>query len=267
MSLEKRIKGLSLKVGPLGEHDRLLTILSDQEGITRLAVPGARRPRSKLAATAPLNLLDLQIGGKSGLQRVRQVKVLRSYNNVGQRLETLAAAQALTELTLMLVAGNDPLPGMLNTVLIHLERFQEIKKDAEFDSIITLAKSIQSCIHILALGGYGLPIQECCRTGLALDPPIGKWEWRCSLIPEEGFAIGALASSMVQLNPSELALLQRLLRPNLPIASNGELMGPKEVWLKLLTILEYWIENHLPHKLVALKMLRESVICQFNTRI
>ena len=260
MNSSKRLKGLSLKVGPLGENDRLLTILSNEEGITRLAVPGARRPKSKLAATAPLTLLDLQIGGRSQLQRVSHAKVLRSYTKVGQQLETLAAAQALAELTLLLVAGNDPLPGMLNTVLIHLERLEETEKNGEIDKVITLAKSVQSCVHLLALGGYGLPIQRCCQSGLPLDPPIGKWDWRCSLIPEEGFAIGSIINTEIQLNPSELALLQKLIGPNLPRRRNGELMGPKKVWLRLLIVVEHWISNHLPKNLSALKMLRESLL-------
>ncbi|TGH20182.1 MAG: hypothetical protein ERJ68_07250, partial [Aphanocapsa feldmannii 277cI] len=45
---------LTLKVSALGEYDRLLTVLSAERGIERLAVPGARRPRSSLAAAAPL---------------------------------------------------------------------------------------------------------------------------------------------------------------------------------------------------------------------
>ena len=48
MSLYQRIKGLSLKVGPLGENDRLLTILSEENGISRFAIPGARKPSSRL---------------------------------------------------------------------------------------------------------------------------------------------------------------------------------------------------------------------------
>ena len=47
---ERRLTGLALKVGPLGEHDRLLSLLSDAEGVSRFAVPGARRPKSSLAA-------------------------------------------------------------------------------------------------------------------------------------------------------------------------------------------------------------------------
>ena len=51
MSLNQRMKGLSLKVGPLGENDRLLTILSEENGISRFAIPGARKPKSRLGAT------------------------------------------------------------------------------------------------------------------------------------------------------------------------------------------------------------------------
>lgn len=65
---ERRLEGLVLKVGPLGEHDRLLTLLSDAEGVTRLAVPGARRPKSSLAAAAPLTLLELQVGDAAAWQ-------------------------------------------------------------------------------------------------------------------------------------------------------------------------------------------------------
>ena len=47
---EQSLEGLALSCRPLGENDRLLTLLSDEEGVVRLAVPGARRPRSSLAA-------------------------------------------------------------------------------------------------------------------------------------------------------------------------------------------------------------------------
>tara|TARA_Y100001968_G_C19453774_1_gene770685 strand:+ start:11671 stop:12492 length:822 start_codon:yes stop_codon:yes gene_type:complete len=258
LTSENRIKGLSLKVGPLGEHDRLLTILSDKEGIIRLAIPGARRPKSSLAATSPLTFLDLHVFGKSSLKKVRQIKVLRSYSKLGQCIETLAAAQALTELILMLVANNDPQPNILDTVLIHLERLESIKNNANKE-LVTLAHCVQSCVHILALGGYCIPLQTCARSGMRLEPPLGEWEWKCSFFPQEGFVIGDIPAAEVQLNPSELALLQRLLNPNIPMNRNGEIIGPKKVWLKLLLVLEIWINNHLPKKVRSLQMLREVI--------
>ena len=61
MSSNQRMKGLSLKVGPLGESDRLLTILSEENGVSKLAIPGARKPKSRLGSTSPLNFLDLHV--------------------------------------------------------------------------------------------------------------------------------------------------------------------------------------------------------------
>ncbi len=261
MSSAKQIQGLCLKVGPLGENDRLLTLLSDEEGTTRLAVPGARRPRSSLSAAAPLNLLKLQVVGRSSsLKKIRQLTLLHSFTKVGQHLETLAAAQVLAELSLLLVANNDPISGMLSTVLAHLERLEYLSQNNKPNPLLSLAISVQSCIHLLALGGYGVPVQECCKSGAPLDPPIGQWDWKCSLIPEEGIAIGPVANAAINLNPSELALLQRLLQPNLPKKKDGELLGPKEVWIRLLFVVQVWMDSHLAKKVRALDMLKEIII-------
>ena len=72
---EQSLDGLVLSSKPLGEQDRLLVVLSDREGLLRLAAPGARRPKSSLAAAVPLALLQLQIGGNRGLRRLRQLQV------------------------------------------------------------------------------------------------------------------------------------------------------------------------------------------------
>ena len=266
MSLNQRIKGLSLKVGPLGENDRLLTILSEENGISRLAIPGARKPKSRLGATSPFNFLDLNIVGKKNLRRVTQIKILKSYGDLGKSIETLSAAQAISELIIFMVGNEDPQKDILKVVLIHLNRLNELHK-TEIDSLEALAISVQSCIHLLALGGYCLPLQNCCYSGSRLVPPIGEWSWKCSFIPEEGFAIGTFPNSRTELNPSELALLQRLLQEKLPFHSNGKLLGPKNVWLKLLKIVETWIETHLQRRITSLQMMREVIISNdLNTK-
>lgn len=252
---ERRLEGLALKVGPLGEHDRLLSLLSDAEGVTRLAVPGARRPKSSLAATAPLTLMELQVGGRSGLARVRQLRVLRSFSRLGERLETLSAAQAFCELCLQ-IAADDPVEGLLSMLLLHLERLERHGDDSD----LVLAGAVQACIHLLTLGGYGLPLQTCCITGNPLDPPLGQWDWRCSLLPQDGFAIDEQPGAAIQLNPSELALLQRLTRAELPRRRDGELMGPPAVWRRLLRVVEIWSRTHLNRPSKALAMLRETLL-------
>ncbi len=259
MSLTQRVKGLSLKVGPLGENDRLLTILTEENGILRLAIPGARKPKSRLSATSPFNHLDLHIVGNKGLKRVTQIKILKSYGNLGKHLETLAAAQAIAELIMIMVGNEDPQKDLLKLVLLHLNRLDDLNK-TKFNSLQALAISVQSSIHLLALGGYCLPLQNCCYSGVKLIPPIGEWRWECSFIPEEGFAIGAINNTNIKMNPSELALLQRLLLEKIPFHSNGKLLGPKNVWLKLLKIVEAWIETHLQRRITSLQMMREIII-------
>ncbi|EDY38457.1 DNA repair protein RecO [Cyanobium sp. PCC 7001] len=252
---ETQLEGLALSCRPLGESDRLLTLLSEEDGLTRLAVPGARKPRSSLAAAVPLAHLRLQVGGRSGLRRVRQLRVVRNYSQLAERLETLAAAQALAELCLGLVPGDAPAPGMLGSMLMQLGRLEQQVRERS-DSLEALALAVQGSVHLLALGGYALPLVQCSRTGQRLDPPLGNWDWRCSLVPSEGFVLGAVAGARVVLNASELALLQRLPRPALPRRRDGSLMGPEAVWLHLLELVECWCGEHLQRRPRAFRLLR-----------
>ncbi len=256
MSGERRLKGLCIKASPLGENDRLITILTDEFGIVRLAAPGARRPKSSLAAATPLTYLSLQVFGKRSLKSVRQIKIIKSYGGLGKNIECLAAAQAITELTFLLVGNNDAQQNYLSCVLAHLDRIYLYKTSKEED-IKILSMSIQSLIHLLAIGGLNLPVNHCCKTGEPIIPPLGNWEWECHYLANEGFSTLEYSQSTLKINASEVALLQRLLFPELPIKTNGELLGPKKVWIRILYIVETWISSQLEKELSSLKMLRE----------
>ena len=259
MTGESRLEGLCIKASPLGENDRLITILTDDLGILRLAAPGARRPKSSLTSASPLTYLSMQIFGKRSLKSIRQIKIIKSYTGLGKNIETLAAAQAITELTLLLVGNNDKQQNYLSCVLAHLDRIYLYEVPKEED-IKMLSMSIQSLIHLLAIGGINLPINHCCKTGLPIIPPLGDWEWECYYLPNEGFSTIEDSQSILKINASEVALLQRLIFPELPIKSNGELLGPKKVWLKILLIIETWISAQLDKELSSLKMMREIYI-------
>jgi len=256
MAVENRLKGLCIKTSPLGENDKLVTILTDELGIIRLAARGARRPKSSLAAASPLIYLSLQIFGKRSLKSIRQIQIIKSYSSLGKNIECLAAAQAITELTFLLVGNNDEQQNYLSCVLAHLDRIYSYRVTKEED-IKILSMSIQSIIHLLAIGGINLPINHCCTSGEPIIPPLGNWDWECYFLPNEGFSIFEDSQGVIKLNASEVALLQRLLFPELPIKSNGELLGPKNVWLKILMIIETWISTQLDKELSSLKMLGE----------
>jgi DNA repair protein RecO (recombination protein O) len=252
------LEGLALSCRPLGEHDRLLTLLSDSHGLIRLAVPGARRPRSSLAAAVPLAHLQLQVGGNRGLRRVRQLRLLHSYGGLGQQLETLAAAQALAELCLALVADDVPAPGMLGDLLMQLGRLEELVRQPQ-GAVEALAVAVQGSVHLLALGGYALPLGRCARSGAPLQPPVGDWQWRSSFLPADGLLIGGHSDARLVLNASELALLQRLVRPALPRRRDGVLMAPAAVWLRLLELVACWCDQHLGRRPRAFRLLSNSI--------
>jgi DNA repair protein RecO (recombination protein O) len=252
---EQTLEGLVMSCRPLGENDRLLTLLSEAEGVVRLAVPGARRPRSSLAAAVPLTLLRLQAGGRGELKRVRQLQVLHSHGALGERLETLAAAQGLVELGLVLVPSEDPVPGLLADLLLQLDGLETVVRERRHRAE-ALAIAVQGSVHLLALGGLALPLQSCARSGEPLRPPVGNWDWRCSLLPQEGLVIGAIPGARLVLNASELALLQRLPRTGTPRRRDGELLGPERVWLRLLELVEVWWAEHLSRRPRAFRLLR-----------
>ena len=256
MIVQNKLRGLCIKATPLGESDRLITVLSDEEGIIRLAAPGARKPKSSLSSATPMTLLDFQIVGRKSLKKVSQLKIIKSYTKVGSSIECLAASQAITELTYLLIGSSDTQSNYLSTVLIHLERISEYKL-AKNNDYILLAMSIQSLIHLLAIGGLSLPLHYCCKTGKQINPPIGNWEWSCYFIPNEGFSIADDNRSLLKMNASEIALMQRLFFPELPIKKDGELLGPEKVWLKILKVVSNWIPAQLGKELSSLKILRE----------
>ena len=95
------------------------------------------------------------------------------------------------------------------------------------------------------------------KSNQEIRPPVGDWSWSCSVIANEGFTFGKSKNAQFVLNASELALLQRLLRPELPFSKDGEIMGPFKVWMKLLNIVELWIGSNLNHSLNSVQMLKK----------
>jgi DNA repair protein RecO (recombination protein O) len=133
-----------------------------------------------------------------------------------------------------------------------------VRDKAEEGGTEALAIAVLGAVHLLALGGYALPLQLCARSSAPLEPPLGNGDWRCSLLPGEGLVIGAVAGARMLLNASELALLQRLTRPAPPRRRDGGLMGPPAAWLRLLAVIELWCGEHLGRVPRAFRLLRSG---------
>ncbi|KKZ12320.1 MAG: hypothetical protein TE42_04875 [Candidatus Synechococcus spongiarum SP3] len=249
---------LSLKASALGERDRLLTVITPEEGVIRLVVPGARRPGSRLAGAAPLRELRLLVaGGPSSLGRVTQLEVRQTFAGLGRCLESLAAAQLLAELTLLLVQQGDPAPTTVALLRLHWQRLDQLVPEAQVLRE-TVAVAVQGSMHLLTSGGLALPTGWCCSDHSSLVPPLGNRDWRCSFFPAQGFCKGRQPGAAMMLNASEVALLQRLQHPDLPRRrADGDLMGPLPVWQRLLQLLRLWMGQHVQRQPRSLGFLEQ----------
>ena len=82
-----------------GEADRILTLLSYERGRMRCITKGSRRPRNRFAALAqPLNLIEAQLSGSTGLENLTQAQLVKNYRIIREDLDKLAYASYLLEL-------------------------------------------------------------------------------------------------------------------------------------------------------------------------
>ena len=88
-------------------------------------------------------------------------------------------------------------------------------EESKEEDIKMLSMSIQSLIHLLAIGGINLPIRHCCKTGEPIIPPLGNWEWSCYYLPSEGFSSIEDPQSNLKINASEAVSYTHLTLPTM----------------------------------------------------
>jgi DNA repair protein RecO (recombination protein O) len=173
MPKQYRVTGINLKGMPLGENDRLLTILTREQGLLRVVAAGARKHRSAMAGRSGLFVVnDLQITVGRNMDRIKNAEMLQSFVGLGKTLAKLTAAQYLSELALMQALPAQPQEELFLLLLEHLYRIQ----DAENDHVI--AHLTHGIYHLLAIAGFAPQVHSCC---LSQSPVIAKAEipkWR-----------------------------------------------------------------------------------------
>lgn len=229
MSRTYTVTGINLKTCPLGEADRVLTVLSLERGLLRVVAPAARKQRAKLGGRSSLFVVNelLLCQGKS-LDRILQAESVESFPGLGRDLAKLTAGQYLAEVVLAQALDDHPQPELFALVCEHLGRIERSPSSQ------TLAHLTQALFHLLALGGVVPQVYSCSRTQQPIQPQWSNPHWRVgfssgsgglvSLGETEGHAQGwgsgvpvAHASQrLVLLNGLEVALLQQLAQPQLP---------------------------------------------------
>jgi len=101
----------------LGEADRIITLLTPEDGKIRAIAKGVRRPRSRIGGSVePFAELDLVLARGRSLDVITQVSVAHAWLRLRDRLESTATAWYLGELADRAVeerAGAHPIYGLL----------------------------------------------------------------------------------------------------------------------------------------------------------
>lgn len=148
--------GINLKSAPIGEADRLLTVLTEEHGLIRAVAPGSRKHKSSLGGRSSLFVVNqLLIAKGRTLDKIVQAETLESFPGISQDLRKLTAAQYLAELTLFQALSDHAQKELFCLLREHLSRIEK------FPAAYTLASLTHAIFHLLALAGLTPQLYAC----------------------------------------------------------------------------------------------------------
>ena len=252
---------------PLGEADRLVTVLTSEFGLMRVVVPGARKHKSRLRGRSELFVVNqlLIVKGRS-LDKITQAETIESYPGLSRDLGKLAAGQYLAEIVLCLALSEQPQRELYELFNEHLRRLERSATAQDLHSYLA-----QAVFHLLALGGIAPQVQACCLTQTSLTANFSDPRWRVGFSFEGGGLVnlGAKGSLMenlkdgigeregstrppinTKLRAVELCLLQHLGSQGLP--QLAEILPPSSLncalnvaWMRVERLLRDYAQYHL----------------------
>lgn len=267
MSGTYKALGINLKSAPLGESDRLLTILTEEFGLIRAVAPGSRKHKSSLGGRSSLFVVNhLLVAKGKNLDKITQAESQESYPGLSQDLGKLTAGQYLAELALMQAMDDHPQPELFCLLREHLSRLEKMPSAA------TLPCLVQAIYHLLALAGLPPQVQTCCVTQQPITPNFSDPNWRIgfSIFAGGTFLLSAIdclkaehlvpkvagqaprlsrpSDLYVEIGAIELDILQQLSQPNLIqdwLSSHSSKMPTvSRIWLSLERILRQYVQYH-----------------------
>ena len=200
MSRTYKATGINLKSMPLGEADRLVTVLTREFGLIRVVAPGARKQNSKLGGRSGLFVVnELLVAKGRSLDKITQAETLESYPGLSKDLSKLAASQYLAELVLCHALSEQPQEELYALLNEHLRRLEYLPKPStdKLKTASVLAHLSHGVFHLLALAGVAPQVQVCCVTQHSLKPDFTTPDWRVGFSVDAGGAVSLADNNFV----------------------------------------------------------------------
>ncbi|MEM8640472.1 MAG: DNA repair protein RecO [Cyanobacteria bacterium P01_G01_bin.54] len=244
MSQSYQATGIILKSTPMGESDKLVTVLTPHFGVVRAIAPGARKPKSRLRGRTEIFVVNqlLLVKGRS-LDKLIQADTIESYPGLSRQLAKLAIAQYWAEIVLTLELSDQPHEQLYTALLKHLEQLQALSPQAPLDTL--LWQLSQGIWQFLTWGGIAPALLQCGLSGQPIQPPTDNPHWRVGMSFELGSLITLPPSQAVVLNAQlqrgEVLALQALQFGQLP----RQEAIPSLAWRGVERLLRNYTQHHL----------------------
>jgi DNA repair protein RecO (recombination protein O) len=226
MSRTYKATGINLKSMPMGESDRLLTILTREYGLVRAIAMGSRKYNSSLGGRSGLFVVNqLLIARGRSLDKITQAETLESYPGLGQDLKKLTASQYLAELALYQALSDQPQEDLFTLLNGHLKRLERSPVDQ------VLAHLTHALFQLLVLAGVAPQVHLCCVTQQPLIADLSQPDRQVGFSVTAGGTVTLAALERLQ------AKRQSALKPATPslvreaapvfYSGNGETLGDR----------------------------------------
>lgn len=248
MSRTYKATGINLKSMPLGESDRLLTILTQEFGLIRAVAPGARKHKSKLGGRSGLFVVnELLIAKGRSLDRLTQAETIESYPALSQDLGKLAASQYLAEMVVCQALSEQPQSELFCLLNEHLQRLEQLPKSSGF---LVLAHLAHAIFHLLALAGITPQVQVCCLTQQPLTPDFHSDNWHVGFSVSAGGIVNLVAWEHLKAQEKNTYITRSRPPVNATSLSSGRVSEP--------TNTSYYTTAHKQEKLVVDRRLNAT---------
>lgn len=206
MSQTYQATGIILKGQPLGETDRLVTVLTSEHGLIRAVAPGARKHKSRLRGRSELFVVNnlLIVKGRS-LDKIIQADTVYTYSGLSRDLGKLAAAQYLAEVVLALALSEQPQIELYELINEHLRRLEKLASQQ-----VVYPYLAHAVFHLLAIAGVAPQVHACCLTRKILPPNFTIPNWQVGFSFEQGGIINLAVSTSAEkeeITPEQMSVV------------------------------------------------------------
>ncbi|GAB4211217.1 MAG: DNA repair protein RecO [Synechococcales cyanobacterium] len=253
------VTGIILKSMPLGESDKLLTLLTQELGVIRAVAKGSRKTPSKWGGRTELFICGEWFVSQGRWQhpeqnsqklyRLSDGDIRHAFRGLSRRLEPLLAAQYLAEVALLFMPAGHAQPDLYVLLLEHLHRLET----APPDQVLPLLT--HGVYHLLAWAGVAPQVFQChyCRC----HPPLRL---------EIGFSLtagGIICDTCCErqrpyplsmLSEAVWTTLQYLPPPTLTVTGI-----PQSVWVRVERVLRRLVEFHAERSIQSAALLAQML--------